>query len=189
MPTGRGVQFAVLAEDRLLERFIRGCLYALGVRTHEIRFRTSPVARGSGKQWIDREYPGQVHAHRQYSRENRALIVGTDADEYPVRQRLQRLDDILKEAGFDPRSPDEKIAILVPRWHIETWLLHLSGLAVDEDTDYKKQVRDAGIDIKTAAQEFLRRFRDPDSGSSLPSILAAFEELMRIQEAMDQAKP
>jgi len=189
MPAGRGVQFVVLAEDQLLERFIRGCLYALGVRIHEIRFLTSPVARGSAKQWIDREYPGQVRAHRQYARENRALIVGTDADEYAVRQRIHRLDDALREAGLDPRSPAEKIAILVPRWHIETWLLHLWGLAVDEHTDYKRQVRDAGIDIKAAAQAFIGRFRASDSNGCLPSIVEAFEEMRRIQAALDRAEP
>ena len=45
-----------------------------------------------------------------------------------------------------------------------------------------------GVRSKTSTQEFLCRFRDPDSGSNLPSILAAFEEMKRIQKALDQAK-
>lgn len=191
MPTGRGVRFTVLVEDRMLERFVRECLYALGVRRHEIRFQPSPAAQGSAKQWIDRQYPAQVRAHRRHAAQNIALIVGTDADEHTVRQRIQRLDDALKAAGLDPRSPHEKIAILVPRWHIETWLLHLNGHAVDEDTEYKDRV--LGIDINAAAREFIGRFRehlrDPNSGSNLLSLVSAFEEMRRIFQALDQAKP
>ncbi len=188
MPNGRGVRFVLLSEDERFECFVRKYLYSLGVRVSEIRPHTAPEGEGSGKQWIDLNYPGEVKAYRQYARENRALIVATEADQQTVRHRVQWLDNVLKEAGLAPRSQHEKIAILIPRWHIETWLLHLSGHAVDEDTYYKKQVRDLGIDIKAAAQEFLRRRRDPDSGRNLPSILAAFEELKRIQEALDQAK-
>ena len=111
MPTGRGVRFTVLVEDRALERFVRACLYALGVRTREIRIVPFPTGRGSAKQWIDREYPIQVQAHRRRGSENIALVVGTDADEQTVQQRVQRLADVLHEAGLEARTPQERIAI------------------------------------------------------------------------------
>jgi len=77
----------------------------------------------------------------------------------------------------------------VPRWHIETWLLFLGGRAVDEETDYKKQAHD--IDVKASAREFVRRFRQhiqvPGAENHLPSLISAFEETKRIQQALHRA--
>jgi hypothetical protein len=189
MPKGRGVRFTVLVEDRALERFIRECLYALGVHTREIRIVEYPAGRGSGKQWIDREYPVQVQAYRRRSAENIALIVGTDADDQTVQQRIQRLADVLQEAGREVRSPRERIAIWVPRWNIETWLLFLSGREVDEAANYKGQARE--VQIKAAAREFVRRYHqyihDPGAKDHLPSLISAFDETKRIQQALDRA--
>jgi hypothetical protein len=41
-----------------------------------------------------------------------------------------------------PRTPEERIAIFIPKWEIETWLEHLShGRPVDESyRDYPKFV-------------------------------------------------
>lgn len=153
MPAGRGVRFLILVEDRKLERFVRECLYALGVHTREIRVVDYLEGRGSAKQRIDREYPVQVQAYRRRCSENIALIVGTDADEQTVQQRISRLGQVLRQAELEPRASDERIAIWVPRWHIETWL------------------------------------HDPSTEQLLPSILSAFEETRRIQQALDRASP
>ncbi len=189
MPTGRGVRFTVLVEDRPLERFVRECLYALGIHTREIRIVGYPTGRGSAKQWIDREYPIQVHAHRRRSSENIALVVGTDADEQSVQQRIQRLAEVLQEAGREARAAHERITLWIPRWNIETWLLFLNGQAVDEEANYKGQARE--MDIKAAARDFVRRFRryvnDPGIENHLPSLVLAFEETRRIQQALDRA--
>jgi hypothetical protein len=189
MPTGSGVRFTVLVEDRPLERFVRECLYAMGVHHHEVSIVPYPAGRGSAKQWIDREYSIQVRNHRRRGSENRALIVGTDADEQTVLQRVQRLARVLQEAGREPRAPQERIALWVPRWNIETWLLSLSGREVDEAANYKGQARE--VDIKAAAREFVRRFRlythDPGAESPLPSLISTFEETKRIQQALDRA--
>jgi hypothetical protein len=189
MPTGRGVRFTVLVEDRALERFVRECLYALGVHTREIRIVEYPAGRGSAKQWIDREYPIQVQAHRRRSSEDIALVVGTDADEQTVQQRVLRLGEVLQEAGREARAPHERIAIWVPRWNIETWLLFLGGREVDEAANYKGQARE--VDIKAAAREFVRRFRryihEASAENHLPSLTSAFEETRRIHQALDRA--
>jgi hypothetical protein len=189
MPKGRGVRFTVLVEDRALERFVRECLYHFGVHHREIRIVPFPAGRGSAKQWNDREYPIQVQAHRRRSTENIALVVGTDADDQTVQQRAQRLPEVLQQAGREARSPQERIGLLVPRWNIETWLLFLSGREVDEAANYKGQARE--VDIKAAAQEFVRRFRqyvhDPGAESHLPSLVSALEETKRIQQALDRA--
>lgn len=189
MPTGRGVRFTVLVEDRALERLVRECLYALGVHTREIRIVAYPAGRGSAKQWIDREYPVQIHAYRRWSSQNIALVVGTDADEQTVQERVQRLAGVLKEAGHEARAPEERIAHWVPRWNIETWLLFLNGSEVDEEANHKGQARE--VDVKAAAKEFVRRFRrylhDPGAEVHLFSLISAFEGTKRIQQALDRA--
>ena len=189
MPTGRGVRFTVLVEDRALERFVRECLYVLGVHTREIRIVAYPAGRGSAKQWIDREYPIQVEAHRRRRSENIALVVGTDADEQTVQQRVLRLGEVLQETGREARAPQERIALWVPRWNIETWLLFLSGHEVGEEANYKGQARE--VDPKAAAREFVQRFRryiqDPGAENHLSSLISAFEETRRIQQALDRA--
>jgi hypothetical protein len=189
MPKGRGVRFTVLVEDRALERFVRECLYALGVHKREIRIVEYRAGRGSAKQRIDDEYAIQVQAYRRRSTENIALVVGTDADDQTVQQRIQRLGEVLQQAGRKARSPQERIAVWVPRWNIETWLLFLSGRQVDELANHKGQARE--VDIKAAAREFVRRFRqyvhNPDDENHLPSFVSAFEETKRIQQALDRA--
>jgi hypothetical protein len=47
------------------------------------------------------------------------------------------------------RAEDEAIVHLIPKRHIETWILCLKGERVDEETDYRHR----GVDehIKTAA--------------------------------------
>jgi hypothetical protein len=138
MPRNSGVRFTILVEDRALERFVRHVLLEMGAHRREIRVLPFPVGRGSGKQWIDREYPRQVEAYRRKRSENIALVVGTDADEVTVQQRAQRLDDALRDAGCDARTQQERIALWLPRWNIETWLLFLRGDDVDEGINYKK---------------------------------------------------
>src|SRR5438874_2421683 len=126
MPKGCGVRFTLLVEDRALARFVRDCLLEMGAHPREIRVLPFPVGRGSGKLWIDREYPIQVQAHRRRGFQNIALVVGTDADEQTVQQRAQQLADRLQEAGQGARTDQERVAIWIPRWNIETWLLFLN---------------------------------------------------------------
>jgi hypothetical protein len=68
-----------------------------------------------------------------------------------VAGRVRQLEGSLGEQ----RSPDERIAHLIPRRHVETWVLCLTGKDVDEETDYKTVYeRENGQMIKEAAQTF-----------------------------------
>ncbi|MGP0063842.1 MAG: hypothetical protein ACLQGP_09620 [Isosphaeraceae bacterium] len=189
MPKGSGVRFTILVEDRALERFVRHCLLELGAYPKEIRVLPFPAGRGSGKQWIDREYPIQVRAYRRRAFENIALVVGTDADEQAVQQRAQRLADTLRDAGCVERTVQERIAIWIPKWNIETWLLFLKGEDVHEGINYKMQVGE--VNFEAAAREFADRFRqrsrEPEAANHLPSLVLVFGETRRIQKALDRA--
>jgi len=189
MPTGSGVRFTVLVEDKRLERFVRGCLIALGAHGREIRVVTYPVGKGSAKQWIDNQYPTEVKAHRRRDFENIARLVETDADEQTVQQRTRRLADALREAACDARGPGEPIAIRAPKWNIETWLLFSMGADVHEGVNYKDQV--GKVSYEAVAREFVERFRrwngDPGADGNLPSLVLAFEETKRAQHALKRA--
>ena len=189
MPTGRGVRFTVLVEDRALERFVRECLHALGV--HTTGNPGCPIPRRAGlREAVDRPRVSRPGPERiaERSFENIALIVGTDADEQTVQQRVLRLNEMLQEVGHEPRASHERLALWIPRWNIETWLLFLSGRDVHEAANYKGQARE--VDPKAAAREFIRRFRrylqDPGAETHLPSLVSAFDETKRIQQALDR---
>jgi hypothetical protein len=191
MPRRSGVRFTVLVEDEALERFIRGILREIGALPREIRVVKYLKGRGDAKQRIYRQYPDEIRAHRRRQSENVALIVGADADCDAPQQMMQLMGEALQSAELEPRAPQERVAMLVPKRNIETWLLFLSGKGVDEDTDYKNQARD--VDIKTAASAFIRRFRtwrrDTGAENNLPSLRLAFEEMTRVLAALDRAAP
>ena len=73
---------------------------------------------------------------------------------------------------------------MIPRWHIETWLLYLSGFEVDEETKYKNDPRIKNVDYAPIADEFVRRYRNWKQGNltetTLLAMIMAFEEMKRI---------
>jgi len=74
-----------------------------------------------------------------------ALVVVIDADLAPVKQRVDELD------ARSPRQPGERIALVIPRRNIETWIRFLTAPPVDEETDYKPRNPDFG-DTRQAAK-------------------------------------
>lgn len=133
----------ILAEDQSGARFVEAFLRNRGATSRAIRTRVAPEGRGSGKQWVTTQYPVEVTEHRRRAPHTwKALIVCTDADELSVNDRLEQLARALEQNRNDrdepdpiePRRPSERIVLLVPRWEIETWALHLNtGEAVIED--------------------------------------------------------
>ena len=186
MPTKRGVRVVLLVEDEALERFVRCVLLAFGFRTRDIRVERSPKGQGSGKDWVTRNYPAEVRVHRSKAgyQQNIALVVGVDADEQTVVERVRKLDLALEGAGLGKREPVEKLCLMIPRWHIETWLLYLSGFEVDEETTYKNDPRIKNVDYAPVADEFVRRYRNWKQGNlietTLLAMITAFEEMKRL---------
>ncbi|MDE2505625.1 MAG: hypothetical protein KGM43_00290, partial [Planctomycetota bacterium] len=84
-------------------------------------------------------YPDEVRKARRKS--SRALVVVVDADMEEVAFRHTRLDGELKLNELVPRDKGERIVVLVPRRHIETWIHYLNGNSVEEEQDYKSKVR------------------------------------------------
>ena len=186
MPTKRGVRVVLLVEDEALECFVRRVLLAFGFQTRDIRVKRSPKGKGSAKDWVTRNYPDEVRVHRSKSgyQSNIALVVGTDGDERTVQERVRALDAGLEGAGLEKRKIEERFCLIIPKWHIETWLMALSGFEVDEAKNYKNDPRIKDVDYVTTANEFVGRYRNWKQGNPAqltpPSMIIAFGEMKRI---------
>jgi hypothetical protein len=171
-----------LVEDQRQQRFVRDYLRRTGY-TREVRWEPLPAgSKGSAERWVRSKYAAVVQAFRGRSHRARTiLIVAIDADMVAVEHRHQQFAEELAGAGQNPRSPNEAIAHLVPKRNIETWILSLGGLAVDEFEDHHS---DGRIDafLPTSAQTLFDRTRP---GAALPvtcvdSLRAAVPELRRL---------
>jgi hypothetical protein len=126
---------------------------------------------------VRQQYANAVQDYRvRSSKAKTALVAIIDADTGDVNRRVRQFQDALKQDGVGARSNDEAIIHLVPRRNIETWILHLSGENVNEETDYKGQ--DVEGLITSAAETFFEWSRPsaqlPDR--CLPSLRAGIVE-------------
>ncbi len=183
MVRSKGVRITLLVEDKALARFAREVLLLLGFHRREMRFLNYPVGRGSAKHWVENQYAREVKVYRSKAGHQKiALLVGTDADEQTVRYRFDCLAAKLKDARLTDRVTNDRIVLWIPKWNVETWILHLAGEKVDEDANYK--TRNMKPDYRKVAKAFVDRFRESNSVQSetLPSLKVAFMETARLDE-------
>jgi hypothetical protein len=148
MPTPS--QVILLLEDDRHQQFLFRYIRKMGFGPHAIRIEKSPAGVGSAEQWVRERFPAEVRACRGRQAQT-ILIVLIDADISTVQQRYQQLDEALKQAGVPlVAHTKERIARLVPKRNIETWILFLNGVRVDEETDYKRDRDDWSGLIRTA---------------------------------------
>jgi hypothetical protein len=151
----------------------------------QIRVHVSPSGSGSAENWVQREFVREVgeYRRRQRTRGETALIVMIDADTHTVQHRLGQLEQALREGARPPVDTDtERIARLVPRRNIETWILCLSGHEVDEEIDYKREHHDWAELTRSAAETLFQWAR---SNAQLPnhcieSLRCGITELRRL---------
>ena len=175
------VRVTVLVEDRALERLARGILLLLGCQRRDISVEGYPVGHGSAKQWVEKEFPRVVKEYRGKGREQVALLVATEADQQTITQRLNCLATTLADEKLPARDDHERIALWIPKWNVETWILSLLGNDIDEDHNYKHKVKKP--DYKALAEAFVTRMRDFHNREteSLPSLEIAFKETSRMK--------
>jgi hypothetical protein len=178
----RPSQVVVLAEDQVQVRLVRAYLKGRGFSNHDITVEPLSSGRGSGEQWVRERYSKAVKAYRWRStKAATALVVMIDADTGSVDRRLQQLRQALVQHGLDERSQTERIAHLVPKRSVETWILCLNESQVDEDTDYRAE---PGVDkqIGTAATVFFdwSRLNAQIPQNCVPSLLSAMPEIRRL---------
>jgi hypothetical protein len=157
----------VVLEDDRHQRLIYKYLKECGVNRYQIRIERSPSGEGSAESWVRKRLVKEVGEYRvrQPKAETRLIII-IDADTSRVADRLNQLDQALRESGKETVAVNERIARLVPKRNVETWVLCLNGQPVDEETDYKQTTNDWSELIPPAAKNLCEWTR---SDSELPS--------------------
>jgi hypothetical protein len=173
----RRLRCTLLCEDREQEKFFR--------RVLERRFGGPIyVRRGGGVAFVRKELASNVLIVRRYHQEARGLVVAIDGDAFGREQRIRDLNDVLAKAGQKTLEGTEKIAVCVPTRTIETWEIWLCDRsAVDETTDYKKQVRPDHA--KLAASAWFVQGSQADQAAEqtrLPSLAHARAEIDRLAQ-------
>lgn len=175
----QGMRIVAIVEDRQLERFVRRALEAFGFDRNTVRVREDYPrgGAGSGKQYVGDKYREEMVTFRRKSRENTGLILGTEADEQTVDERRQVLD----AQAMPARGPDERVVYWIPKRHVETWGLHLTGHPADEDADYHNKGK--SIDWRAAGQGFREEYMEFKTGTTsvLPSLNEAYTETRRLK--------
>lgn len=129
----RTVQVLILCEDQQQEVFARRFLDRAGWSTRRLRVDRAPSPKGSAEQYVRKRFPVELSAYRSSRfRVTQQLVVLIDGDRSGVAGRLDELDQACRSSGVQPRQQDEKVAIFVPTWRIETWFAYLDGADVDE---------------------------------------------------------
>ena len=181
----KGVRAMILCEDEDHHRFARRVLLKLGYHYGEFRKpRIAPRVRGSAAAWVSGQYPSEVRLHQQRAASQKVgLLVVIDADRQTVQERHGQLSEALVGAEVKARGNEERIAIWVPRRHIETWVAYLTERNVTEDDDCKRQHLVSDQDYKPAAERFVVLYREPLSrpDDMLGSLSRAFDETQRLE--------
>ena len=168
------LRFIVLGEDHTHINFVRRWLQAEGVPLRQIRARAVAAdATGSaGEQYVRQSYSAEVAYYRSQANHQRVtLIIVIDADTGSVGERRQQLDQTI-----DPprRQAQERIALLVPRRNIETWLkvlLSSESPPFDEVTDFSREFsRGAPEECRVAGKAFAAFMQREGKESDLPSL-------------------
>jgi hypothetical protein len=170
----------VLAEDRNHQSFAKRYLRRVGYKEHQIFLEQIPNGAGSGEQWVRENYARTVHDCRhRAANAGTALVVVIDADDQEPARRQRQLEAELAEA----RSGGERIAHLIPKRNIETWILCLDGKVVDEIKDYSRD-REIAERIRPAAETFYAWTRPHADIPShcVPSLRAAIPEAHRLDQ-------
>jgi hypothetical protein len=176
-------QVVILAEDQRHSSFVRSYLKKRGFLNHQITVEPLPAGRGCGEQWVRERYGKSVGACRWRSaRAQTALVVIVDADIGSVERRTRQLSDGLVQDDIMRRSDEERIAHLIPKRNIETWILCLSGNQVDEDSDYRAEKIDGKI-VSAAAVFFDWSRRNAQvPPRCVPSLRLAIPEIRRLDD-------
>lgn len=130
----------LLCEDKLHQVFMRRLLKLLEFRVFLVDLPGGNW--GAAEQYVREKFPREVRWWRSRKNQgNLGLVAVIDADNYSVHGRKTQLNGQLDAEDMSVRQDDERIAILVPKRTIETWIASLQGQNVDEETDYKHSLR------------------------------------------------
>lgn len=170
----------VVCEDIRHRQFVTGYLERLELDNRNTVYKLCDA--GSGEQFVRELFPKELVAFRAaLARRSAALVAVIDADLMTVEERMRQ---------FPSLNENEPCVLVIPKRHIETWILALAfGEAVDESTDYHHDRRLSRESIRGAAERLWTYTRPggsipehlPNSIHSVSPRLKRFEEALRSQ--------
>lgn len=150
----RQAQLVLVCEDRQQEAFVRRFLKAMGWETRAMRVERAPSGRGAGEQFVRDRFPRELKAQRSRP-VSQALVVMIDGDSEGPGARQSQLGKACRDAGVAERTAEERVAVFIPTWNIETWLAYLDEAQIEEGrSDYPRlaQERDCQRHVVKLAQ-------------------------------------
>lgn len=178
---GRDIRVEVICEDPAQRAVAVALLESLGVDRRRIDVRVAPRGQGAASAWVTRRYPALLERARRVRNHQGRLgfLVVIDGDNRGFCGRIQELD----AAAGSTRQPDERVAILVPSWSIETWVLWLGCEDVTETQSLKTRVRQPEVIARAPAAARAWASPKPKEAIQMPSLTAARDELERLPMA------
>lgn len=172
----RRVRLVVIAEDAQSEMFLRRVLYGLGFTGRDLTFKTAPKAVQSADRWVIETHAVEAKKLRAnvHAQPNTGMVTCIDADHHAVVERHAQLNEAMETS----REPQERMAWIVPKRNIETWLHASSGQPAEEVTDYKRRGHEP-VSCDKAAEAFLKASLKQDT--TLPSLHTARAEIERVR--------
>jgi hypothetical protein len=177
-----GSRVEVWCEDRRHEQFARELLSTqFSVHRKRMNIHVAPRGEGSAAQWVIKQYQiVEARAHAVRHQERLGFLVMVDGDQVGRAKRMQGLC-----GGPDRRERADRIAICIPTWSIETWVLWLTdgqrhARRLDEKESYRNVVdeREYGRLVRCAVQAWDPP--RPEESATLPSLDASRVELRRL---------
>ena len=130
----RTTQIVVLCEDEQHSVFMSRFLKRMGWQNRQLRIEKASRGKGSAEQFVRDRFPRELEAYRRNrNRVSCMLAVMIDGDNQGVVARRNGLYAACQRTAVDPPKEDDRVAIFVPTWNIETWLTYLNGEEVEED--------------------------------------------------------
>lgn len=176
MPSDARIE--VVCEDRAHEAFVKALLEVLGVDRRRIYPRIAPRGRGAASAWVIQQHSQQRDRANQVREQQRRLgfVTIIDGDDRGCAGRLAELD----AAAGSSRPRDARVAILVPTWSVETWVLWLGCFAVDESASLKEIL--SPPELISKVRDVVKSWNQPKPGEAakVPSLTAARAELRRL---------
>lgn len=187
MPNDRSkLRVKVLAEDKRQERFLRALFESLGFARRNISFNVAPAGAGAAEAWVRKRFPSEVKALRSKNYQTSLRLVAMrDGDAAGVTRRKNELMTELAGAGLDARQDGERIALPVPTWSIETWLLAILGSPdVSETESLKSAFPPAGRSEREALLAAAANWpHASNTAAPLPSLADGVTEIARLLES------
>jgi hypothetical protein len=175
----RRAQVVVLCEDKQQDVFFYRLLRRMGYTERQIRVVPYPHGEADAKAHVRTNYPPEVAAQRD-GRVASDLVGVADVDRDDLDSMRRALDGSLPQ----PRQPNERIALFLPKRCIETWIGYLMGdRTITEETRYPRRLRREESKCAPAVVEYYRMAAErQDSGGHLPSLDTSFAEYGRLRQ-------